>query len=49
MAKSKGIALSHVDLVLASFAQSMNAVLLTTDKDFQDLKTIHSENWTTAP
>jgi predicted nucleic acid-binding protein len=48
-AKSKGIAISHVDLVLASFAQSRDAVLLTTDNDFKDLRIIRTENWTILP
>jgi predicted nucleic acid-binding protein len=49
LAKSKGISISHVDLVLASFAQTIDAILLTTDNDFRDLKTLHTENWTTCP
>ena len=48
-AKSMGIALSQVDLILASFAQSMDAILLTTDNDFQNMKTIKIENWTVVP
>ena len=44
-AKSNGIAISQVDLILASFAQSSNATLLTTDKDFQSFETISTENW----
>jgi predicted nucleic acid-binding protein len=48
-AKSKGIALSQVDLFLGSFAQSMDAILLTTDNDFQDMKAIKIENWISVP
>jgi predicted nucleic acid-binding protein len=48
-AKSNGIALSQVDLILGSFAQSIDAILLTTDNDFQDMKTIKIENWTAVP
>jgi predicted nucleic acid-binding protein len=47
-AKSHGIALSQVDLILASFAQSMDVILLTTDNDFQEMKPIKIANWTTV-
>ncbi len=48
-AKSKGIAISHVDLVLGSLAQTMDTILLTTDNDFQELKSVRSENWIVVP
>ena len=44
--KSNGIVMSQIDLILASFAQSMDATLLTTDNDIQGMKSIKVENWT---
>ena len=40
-----GRALSQVDILLAAMARHMNATLLTTDKDFQVLPDIPTENW----
>ena len=40
-----GRALSQVDILLAAMARHMKATLLTTDKDFQALPDIPTENW----
>jgi tRNA(fMet)-specific endonuclease VapC len=40
-----GRALSQVDILLAAMARHLNATLLTTDKDFQALPDIPTENW----
>jgi tRNA(fMet)-specific endonuclease VapC len=40
-----GRALSQVDILLAALARQLNATLLTTDKDFQALPDIPTENW----
>jgi predicted nucleic acid-binding protein len=43
-----GCALSQVDILLAAMARHMKATLLTTDKDFQALSDIRTENWLTG-
>jgi tRNA(fMet)-specific endonuclease VapC len=43
--QSAGRALSQVDIVLAAMARHLKATLLTTDKDFQALPDIRTENW----
>jgi tRNA(fMet)-specific endonuclease VapC len=40
-----GRALSQVDILLAAMARHLRATLLTTDKDFQALPDIPTENW----
>jgi tRNA(fMet)-specific endonuclease VapC len=40
-----GRALSQVDILLAALARYLKATLLTTDKDFQALPDIRTENW----
>jgi tRNA(fMet)-specific endonuclease VapC len=44
-AKRKGRVLSHVDLVLAALAIQFHATLLTTDKDFEAIPEVQTENW----
>ncbi len=43
--QSRGRALSHVDIVLAAMARQMNLTVLTTDRDFEALPEIPTENW----
>jgi predicted nucleic acid-binding protein len=43
--RKAGRALSQVDILLAAMARHWNAKLLTTDKDFQALRDLHTENW----
>jgi predicted nucleic acid-binding protein len=43
--KSRGKVLSHVDILLAALAKMKKLTLLTTDKDFQALPEIPTENW----
>jgi predicted nucleic acid-binding protein len=42
---SAGRALSQVDIIVAALARHLKATLLTTDKDFQALADIQTENW----
>jgi predicted nucleic acid-binding protein len=37
--------LSHVDMLLVALARRMNLTLLTTDRDFEILSDIRTENW----
>jgi predicted nucleic acid-binding protein len=41
----RGRALSFVDIVLAALALNMKGVLLTTDRDFEALPELQTENW----
>jgi predicted nucleic acid-binding protein len=43
--RARGRALSQVDMLLASMARSMNATLLTSDRDFDALPELRVENW----
>jgi predicted nucleic acid-binding protein len=43
--RKAGRALSQVDILLAAMARHWNAKLLTTDKDFQALSDLPTENW----
>jgi tRNA(fMet)-specific endonuclease VapC len=43
--RSRGRAASQFDMVLAAMARTMNATLLTTDRDFDALPEIPTENW----
>ena len=43
--KAAGRALSQVDILLAAIARHMRVTLLTTDKDFEALPDIRTENW----
>ena len=43
--KSRGRALSHVDVVLASMAWNEEAILLTSDADFLAIPELRIENW----
>src|SRR5262245_47640749 len=43
--QKKGRALSQVDIMLAAIARRPNAILLTTDGDFQSLSDLRTENW----
>jgi tRNA(fMet)-specific endonuclease VapC len=43
--RKAGRALSQVDILLAALARNWNAILLTTDQDFQALPDVQVENW----
>lgn len=43
--KKRGRALSQVDIMLAALAIQLEAILLTTDRDFEGVPEIQSENW----
>jgi tRNA(fMet)-specific endonuclease VapC len=43
--RRSGRAMSHVDIVLAALARSMDLTILTTDRDFEALPDIRTENW----
>src|ERR1700730_16470173 len=43
--KRRGRVLSQVDIMLASLAKEMNLTLLTTDRDFEALPELTTENW----
>ena len=44
--RQSGRTLSQVDMMLASLARQMRLTLLTTDRDFEALPEIRTENWT---
>jgi tRNA(fMet)-specific endonuclease VapC len=46
--RKAGRALSQVDILLAALARQLNAILLTTDQDFQGLPDLQTENWLAA-
>jgi predicted nucleic acid-binding protein len=43
--KGKGRSMSQIDIMLAAIARQQNAVLLTTDRDFEALSDFKCENW----
>jgi tRNA(fMet)-specific endonuclease VapC len=43
--RRKGRALSQVDIMLAALARQHNLVILTTDRDFEALADLKTENW----
>ena len=43
--RRRGRVLSHVDIVLAALARSMKLTILTTDRDFEALPDIPTEDW----
>jgi predicted nucleic acid-binding protein len=43
--RRKGRVLSQVDMMLAGLSRIMNLTLLTSDRDFEALPDIHTENW----
>jgi tRNA(fMet)-specific endonuclease VapC len=43
--RAKGRVLSQVDMMLAALARLMDATLLTSDRDFEALPEMRSENW----
>lgn len=43
--KRKGRSLSQVDVMLAALARHMDVTILTSDKDFEALPDIRTENW----
>jgi tRNA(fMet)-specific endonuclease VapC len=45
--RRQGRALSSVDIMLAALAKLMNLTLLTTDRDFEALPDIRTEDWLT--
>lgn len=44
--KSQGRVLSQVDMMLAALARQRKLTLLTTDRDFEALPIVRTENWT---
>lgn len=44
--RSKGRILSQVDMMLAALARQMRMVVLTTDRDFEALSWLRTEDWT---
>lgn len=47
LARGRGRVLSFVDILLVAMARKLNAVLLTTDRDFEAFPEIRTENWVT--
>lgn len=43
--RSRGRALSQVDMMLAALCRELDLVLVTTDKDFAALSWLKTENW----
>ena len=43
--QARGRVLSQVDMMLAALSRSLNAVLLTDDRDFEALPDLQIENW----
>lgn len=43
--RARGRVLSQVDMLLAALSRSMDATLLTSDRDFEALSDLHAENW----
>lgn len=43
--RQRGRALSQIDMMVAALARSMNAVVLTADRDFEALPELRTENW----
>ena len=43
--RRKGRALSQVDIMLAAIAERMKITVLTSDRDFEALSDIRTENW----
>jgi predicted nucleic acid-binding protein len=44
-ARRSGLILSQVDMMLAALARQMGLVLLTSDRDFEGLPGLSTENW----
>jgi tRNA(fMet)-specific endonuclease VapC len=44
--RAKGRVLSQVDMMIAALARQMNLVVLTTDRDFEALPDVNTEDWT---
>jgi tRNA(fMet)-specific endonuclease VapC len=43
--RARGRVLSQVDMMLAALSRSMDAILLTDDRDFEALPDLQIENW----
>ncbi len=43
--RARGRVLSQVDMLLVALARSMNATILTSDRDFEALPELRLENW----
>jgi tRNA(fMet)-specific endonuclease VapC len=43
--RQQGRALSQIDMMLAALSSRMNLILLSTDRDFEALPDIRTENW----
>lgn len=43
--RNQGRVLSQVDMMLAALGRSMDAILLTSDRDFEALPDLRVENW----
>jgi len=46
--QKKGKALSQVDMMLAALARQHKLTILTTDRDFEALQDLKTQNWTTT-
>jgi tRNA(fMet)-specific endonuclease VapC len=47
--RARGRVLSQVDMILAALSRSLNATLLTDDRDFEALPDLQVENWLRMP
>lgn len=45
--KSQGRIMSQIDLMIVSIARQQNAVVVTTDRDFEAFPDVKKENWIT--
>jgi predicted nucleic acid-binding protein len=43
--RKRGRSISHVDLLLSAMARQMGHTILTTDRDFEALPDLRTENW----
>ena len=43
--RRRGRAISHVDIVVAALAREMDLTILTTDRDFEAVPDVRTENW----
>ncbi len=47
--RSRGRALSQIDILQAALCRHMNLILLTSDRDFEAVPGLHTENWLANP
>jgi len=43
--RQKGRVLSQIDVILAALARQMNAILVSTDRDFEAVSNLRTESW----